>query len=87
MKLCKNGIKVRQAGNLCENAAISDEMCRDKFVFGLHNETLRTELLRTHDLSQDSGAELVIVWEYNQQYLLFCACDILDKPGVKTRIR
>ena len=41
-------VRVRQAGNLCEYAALSDEMCRDKFVFGLHEETIRTELLRTH---------------------------------------
>ena len=28
-------VKVRQAGNLCEYGAITDQMCRDKFVFGL----------------------------------------------------
>ena len=25
-------VKVRQAGNLCEYGAITDQMCRDKFV-------------------------------------------------------
>lgn len=28
--------------------ALTDEMCRDKFVFGLHDGTLRAELLKTH---------------------------------------
>ena len=41
-------VKVRQYGSLCENTTQQDEMCRDKFVFGLHSESLRTELLKTH---------------------------------------
>ena len=36
-------VRVRQAGNLCEYAALTDEMCLDKF-----EETIRTEHLRTH---------------------------------------
>ena len=48
-------VKVRQAGNLCEYAPISDKKCRDKFVFGLHNDILRTDLLRTHLKSDNSS--------------------------------
>ena len=41
-------VRVRQKGSLCEYGALHDQMCRDKFVFGLNNETIRTELLKTH---------------------------------------
>ena len=41
-------VKVRQAGSLCQYEAITDEMNRDKFVFGLQDSTIRTELLKTH---------------------------------------
>ena len=41
-------VRVRQAGSLCDYAGVGDEMSRDKFVFGLYNEGIRTELLKTH---------------------------------------
>ena len=41
-------VRIRQAGSLCAYDALNDEMCRDKFVFGLHHGTMRTELLKTH---------------------------------------
>ena len=41
-------VKVRQSGSLCEYEAVTDEMNRDKFVFGLHDTSIRTELLKTH---------------------------------------
>lgn len=41
-------VQVRQAGSLCEYGTVNDELCRDKFVFGLYDETMRTELLKTH---------------------------------------
>ena len=41
-------VKVRQTGSLCSYNALTDEMCRDKFVFGLHDGTMRAELLKTH---------------------------------------
>ena len=41
-------VKVRQAGNLCSYQANSDHMCRDKFLFGLRDNIIRTELLKTH---------------------------------------
>jgi len=41
-------VKVRQGGNLCKYGAATDHMCRDKFVFGLCNNTIKTELLKTH---------------------------------------
>ena len=41
-------VKVRQAGSLCSYNALTDEMCRDKLVFGLHDGTMRAELLKTH---------------------------------------
>ena len=39
-------VKVRQAGSLCSYN--TSTMCRDKFVFGLHDDTMRAELLKTH---------------------------------------
>ena len=41
-------VKVRQGGSLCEYGNKADEMCRDKFIFGLHQENMQTELLKTH---------------------------------------
>ena len=41
-------VKVRQTGSLCGYGPISDELCRDKFIFGLNGEQMRTELLKTH---------------------------------------
>ena len=41
-------LKVRQTGKLCGYGAMTDEMCRVKFVFGLHSGVIRTELLKTH---------------------------------------
>lgn len=49
-------VRVRQAGNLCNYNAIADEMCRDKFVFGLNDAVIRTELLKTH-LQTDNRTE------------------------------
>ena len=40
-------VKVRQSGNLCEYGAATDQMCRDKFVFGLRDTAIRTELKNT----------------------------------------
>ena len=37
-----------QAGSLCKYGEIADIMCHDKFFFGLCNNTIRTELLKTH---------------------------------------
>ena len=51
-------VKVRQQGSLCEYAALHDEMCRDKFVFGLHSESIRTELLKTHLKSNGSAKSM-----------------------------
>ena len=47
-------VKVRQAGSLCEYAANSDEMCRDKFVFGVHDSNIRQQLLKSHIKSDKS---------------------------------
>ena len=41
-------VKVRQADSLCGYGQLSDELCRDKFIFGLNGEHMRTELLKTH---------------------------------------
>ena len=49
-------VKVRHAGSLCSYGAFSDEIYRDKFVFGLHNDTMRAELLKTH-LKPDNSAK------------------------------
>ena len=37
-------VKVKQAGSLCLCNALTDEMCRDKFVCGLHDGIVRAEL-------------------------------------------
>ena len=55
-------IQIRQAGSLCEYGQLTDIMCRDKFVFGLCDNTIRTELLKTHlkpDGSPKTMAEVV----------------------------
>ena len=39
---------VRQLGTLCDFGVNADEMCCDKFVFGLSQEAIRTNLLKTH---------------------------------------
>lgn len=54
-------VKVRQAGSLCEYAALSDVMCRDKFVFGLHQESMRSELLKTHLKSDNTPKSMLDV--------------------------
>ena len=41
-------IQVHQAGSLCEYEKMTDELCRDKFIFGLHDKftDIRTNLLK-----------------------------------------
>ena len=41
-------VKVRQVGSFCGYGQLCDELSRDKFVFGLNDEHMRTELLKTH---------------------------------------
>ena len=41
-------VEIRQAGSLCSYGTLSDEMYRDKFIFGLNYDALRAELLKTH---------------------------------------
>ena len=41
-------VRVRQSATLCEYREFADELCRDKFIFGLAKEGIRTELLKTH---------------------------------------
>lgn len=41
-------VRVRQGCALCSYQAQADEMSRDKFIFGLNCENIRTELLKTH---------------------------------------
>lgn len=38
-------VKIRQAGSLCCYDTLHDKMYRDKFVFGLHNDTMWAKLL------------------------------------------
>ena len=49
-------VKVRQAGSLCLYNALTDEMCCDRFVFGLHDGTITAELLKTH-LKERTGEQ------------------------------
>ena len=53
-------VRIRQYRSLCEYSAYSDEMCRDKFVFGLYDETIRTELLKSH-IKADGTAKVLAV--------------------------
>ena len=39
---------MRHAGSLCGYGYLSDERCREKFIFGLNDDNIRTELLKTH---------------------------------------
>ena len=41
-------VRIRQAGSLCSYGTLSDEMYRDKFIFGLNNDAMRAELLKTY---------------------------------------
>lgn len=40
-------VKIRHVGSLCPYGAL-DEMYCDKFVFGLHIDTMQAKLLKTH---------------------------------------
>ena len=48
-------VKVRHAGSLCGYGDLSDELCRDKFIFGLNEDNIRTESLKTHIKPDNSG--------------------------------
>ena len=41
-------VKVRQASSLCAYGDLTDELTRDKFIFGLNEDHTRTDLLKTH---------------------------------------
>ena len=51
-------VKVKQADSLCGYGQLSDELCRDKFIFGLNSEHMRTELLKTHVKPDDAAKTL-----------------------------
>ena len=38
-------VKVRYSGSLCDYGDLSDELCKHKFIFGLNEDNIRTELL------------------------------------------
>lgn len=54
-------VKVRQAGSLCGYGALNDELSRDKFIFGLSGEQMRTDLLKTHIKPDNSKKTLTDV--------------------------
>ena len=51
-------VKVRHAGSLCGYGDLSDELCRDKFIFGLNEDNICTELLKTHVKPDNSEKSL-----------------------------
>ena len=51
-------VKVRQAGSLCGYGQLSDEICRDEYIFGLNGEHMRMELLKTHAKPDKSAKTL-----------------------------
>ena len=40
--------RVRQSGSLCNYGALTDQMYQDKFIFGIQDSDIRTELLKCH---------------------------------------
>ena len=56
-------VRIRQAGSLCSYGTLSDEMTyHDKFIFGLNNDAMRAELLKTNlkpDNTPKSMADVV----------------------------
>ena len=55
-------VRIREAGSLCSFGTLSDEMYRDKVIFGLNNDSMRAELLKTHlkpDNTPKSMADVV----------------------------
>ena len=51
-------VKVRHAGSLCGHGDLSDELCRDVFIFGLNEDNIRTELSKTHIKRNNSEKSL-----------------------------
>ena len=54
---------VRQTCSLCNYGALTDKMCQDKFVFGLHDSDIRTELLKFHlktDKTEKSLSDVIV---------------------------
>ena len=41
-------VTVRQVGSLCAYGELTDELTKDKYIFGLNEERMKTELLETH---------------------------------------
>ena len=54
-------VRVRQSAALCQYGAANDELSRDKFVFGLTENTIRTELLKYHKKPDGSLKKLADV--------------------------
>jgi hypothetical protein len=50
-------VKVRQTGTLCAYGQLSGELW-DKFIFGLHKDSMRKELLKTHRKADKSPKTL-----------------------------
>lgn len=51
-------VRVRQAVSLCDYQDAQDMHARDKFIFGLDSDIIRTELLKTH-LKSDGSAKML----------------------------
>ena len=62
-------VKIRQYGSLCQYTNMQDEMYRDKFVFGLHSETIRTEL-KTHTKADGTAKSMTDVVSEAETYEL-----------------
>ncbi len=46
--------RVRQSSSLCQYKSMTDELARDRFIFGLRSEAIRTELLKS-DVNADKS--------------------------------
>ena len=77
-------VRIRQYGSLCEYSAYSNEMCRDKFVFGLYDETIRTELLKSHIKADGTAKVLADVIREARAYESAVKANKLIEEATKT---
>ena len=76
-------VKIRQYGSLCQYTNMQDEMYRDKFVFGLHSETIRTELLKTHTKADGTAKSMTDVVSEAKTYESAVRANKLIEQGTK----
>ena len=76
-------VKIRQYGSLCQYTNMQDEMYRDTFVFGLHSETIRTELLKTSTKADGTAKSMTDVVSEAKTYESAVRANKLKEHGTK----